>query len=88
MMNGFGVRIAVMSLVAPATLVGGIVGAAPQARAAECHASYDPCVQIDSDVDCVGGGGNGPGYTGRVRVIGPDVYELDDNGDGVGCENS
>ncbi len=47
-----------------------------------------PCVPIASDVDCEGGSGNGPAYTGRVRVIGPDEYGLDDNGDGVGCEQS
>ncbi|HEX2362633.1 MAG TPA: excalibur calcium-binding domain-containing protein [Jiangellaceae bacterium] len=28
----------------------------------------------------------GPAYTGRVRVIGPDEYDLDRDGDGVGCE--
>lgn len=52
-----------------------------------CHASYDPCVPITSDVDCIGGKGNGPAYTGRVRVVGPDDYELDRDGDGIGCEN-
>jgi hypothetical protein len=54
----------------------------------ECHPSYDPCVPIVSDVDCEGGSGNGPVYTGRVRVIGPDEYDLDRDGDGVGCEQS
>jgi hypothetical protein len=54
----------------------------------ECHPSYDPCVPIASDVDCEGGSGNGPLYTGRVRVIGPDEYDLDSDGDGVGCEQS
>ncbi|NKY51452.1 hypothetical protein [Nocardia vermiculata] len=53
-----------------------------------CHASYDPCVPITSDVDCAGGSGNGPEYTGRVRVIGPDEYGLDRDGNGIGCENS
>ncbi|HSK56346.1 MAG TPA: hypothetical protein VK908_13895 [Jiangellales bacterium] len=53
----------------------------------ECHPSYDPCVPIASDVDCEGGSGDGPLYTGRVRVIGPDEYDLDRDGDGVGCEN-
>jgi hypothetical protein len=43
-------------------------------------------VPIASDVDCAGGSGNGPEYTGRVRVIGPDVYGLDRDGDGIGCE--
>jgi hypothetical protein len=27
-----------------------------------------------------------PVYTGTVRVIGPDEYGLDDDGDGVGCQ--
>jgi hypothetical protein len=53
-----------------------------------CHLSYDPCVPIASDVDCLGGSGNGPVYTGTVRVIGFDEYGLDDDGDGVGCEAS
>jgi hypothetical protein len=54
----------------------------------DCHPSYDPCVPIASDVDCEGGSGDGPVYTGTVRVIGPDEYGLDDDGDGVGCEAS
>ncbi|MFE6864527.1 hypothetical protein [Nocardia sp. NPDC057668] len=53
-----------------------------------CHQSYDPCLPIVSDVDCAGGSGNGPVYTGPVRVIGPDDYDLDRDGDGRGCENS
>jgi hypothetical protein len=62
--------------------------APPAEPADDCHPSYDPCVPIASDVDCEGGSGNGPEYTGRVRVIGPDEYGLDDNGDGIGCESS
>jgi hypothetical protein len=54
----------------------------------DCHPSYDPCVPIASDVDCEGGSGNGPVYTGTVRVIGPDEYDLDRDSDGVGCEQS
>ena len=49
---------------------------------------YDPCVPIASDVDCAGGSGNGPAFTGTVRSIGFDEYGLDDDGDGVGCEAS
>lgn len=57
------------------------------AHAQDCHPSYDPCVPIASDVDCAGGSGNGPEYVrGPVRVIGPDVYGLDRDGDGIGCE--
>jgi hypothetical protein len=35
---------------------------------------------------CEGGAGNGPDYTGEVRVVGDDPYDLDRDGDGVGCE--
>ncbi|MGW1739364.1 hypothetical protein ACWCPQ_11185 [Nocardia sp. NPDC001965] len=62
--------------------------AAAGATPAGCHASYDPCVPVTSDVDCEGGSGNGPAYTGRVRVIGPDEYDLDRDGNGIGCESS
>lgn len=53
-----------------------------------CHPSYTGgCLPPNaSDVDCIGGSGNGPVYTGRVQVVGPDVYDLDPDGDGVGCE--
>ena len=46
------------------------------------------CVPIASDVDCAGGSGNGPAYVrGPVRVIGVDVYGLDADNDGIGCED-
>lgn len=52
-----------------------------------CNPNYTPCVPDASDVDCAGGSGNGPAYvTGPVQVIGVDVYDLDSDGDGVGCE--
>jgi micrococcal nuclease len=56
----------------------------------DCHPSYQgECVPDGvSDVDCLGGSGDGPYYVGRVTVVGPDVYGLDHNNDGVGCENS
>ncbi len=57
--------------------------------AADCHPSYQgACVPNNvSDVDCAGGSGNGPYYVkGPVYVVGPDVYDLDRDGDGVGCE--
>jgi hypothetical protein len=42
-----------------------------------------------SDVDCAGGSGNGPGYVSgkRFQVVGPDVYRLDSDGDGIACES-
>ncbi|WP_280420083.1 hypothetical protein [Nocardia carnea] len=68
---------------------GTVVAARPAvAQPSQCHSSYDPCVPITSDVDCAGGSGNGPAYTGRVRVTGPDEYDLDRDGNGIGCENS
>jgi len=52
-----------------------------------CHPSYSGCLKPDaSDYDCAGGSGNGPYYTGAVRVLGPDVFGLDRDGDGWGCE--
>jgi len=54
-----------------------------------CHPSYTgACVPYASDVDCAGGSGDGPAYVqGPVYVVGPDVYDLDRDGDGVACEN-
>ncbi|BDZ64120.1 G5 domain-containing protein [Agromyces mangrovi Wang et al. 2018] len=54
----------------------------------DCHPNYTgACVPIASDVDCAGGSGNGPAYVrGPVQVIGPDVYDLDRDGDGWACE--
>lgn len=56
--------------------------------AGNCNPNYSPCVPNDPvDVDCKGGGGNGPSYVqGPVRVIGTDVYGLDKDNDGIGCE--
>ena len=52
-----------------------------------CHPSYSGCLKADaSDYDCAGGSGNGPYYTNKVRVLGPDVFDLDRDHDGWGCE--
>lgn len=53
-----------------------------------CDPNYEgACVPIASDVDCAGGGGDGPAYVrGPVRVVGQDIYDLDRDGDGVGCD--
>jgi len=52
-----------------------------------CDPNYSGCVPIASDVDCAGGSGNGPAYVrGPVSVIGSDIYGLDRDGDGLGCE--
>lgn len=53
----------------------------------DCDPNYSGCVPVASDVDCAGGSGNGPAYvSGPVRVVGSDIYGLDRNNDGVGCE--
>jgi len=52
-----------------------------------CDPNYTGCVPVASDVDCAGGGGNGPEYVqGPIRVIGEDIYRLDGDGDGIACE--
>lgn len=64
--------------------------APPPPPAPSCDPSYpdvclDPAVE---DYDCAGGSGNGPGYVeGPIRVLPPDPFDLDREGDGVGCEN-
>ena len=53
-----------------------------------CDPNYaGACVPIASDVDCAGGSGNGPAYVrGPVQVVGRDIYGLDADHDGIGCE--
>jgi hypothetical protein len=53
-----------------------------------CDPNYSgECVPVDSDVDCGGGSGNGPSYVyGVVKVIGTDIYDLDRDNDGYGCD--
>jgi len=55
----------------------------------QCDPNYSgACVPIASDVDCAGGSGNGPAYVqGPVQVVGTDIYGLDRDGDGIGCED-
>jgi resuscitation-promoting factor RpfB len=55
----------------------------------QCDPNYSgACVPIASDVDCAGGSGNGPAYVqGPVEVVGTDIYGLDSDGDGTGCED-
>ena len=59
----------------------------PPTSTSQCDPNYSECVPIASDVDCAGGNGNGPAYVkGPVTVIGKDVYKLDGDHDGIGCE--
>ena len=68
--------------------VGPYAAPVPQ-QTAECDSNYSgACVPVDSDVDCASGSGNGPSYVqGPVTVTGDDIYELDRDGNGTGCES-
>jgi hypothetical protein len=60
----------------------------PEQPSSSCDSNYSgACVPIDSDVDCAGGSGDGPSYvSGPVTVVGNDIYGLDRDSDGTGCE--
>src|SRR3954451_23070255 len=53
-----------------------------------CDPNYSgACLKPNvSDYDCAGGSGDGPYYTGYVRVVGNDHYDLDRDGDGSACD--
>ncbi|MFJ2085110.1 G5 domain-containing protein [Micromonospora chokoriensis] len=56
-------------------------------QSSKCDPNYSGCVPIASDVDCLPGTGDGPGYVrGPVKVIGKDIYRLDNDKDGYGCD--
>lgn len=62
---------------------------APPPTQNNCHPSYQgACLLMGiGDYDCGGGRGNGPNYVWvTVRVVGPDDFRLDGDGDGWGCE--
>ncbi|GHC45565.1 hypothetical protein GCM10007315_03780 [Gemmobacter tilapiae] len=64
-----------------------VLVSATSVHAQGCDPNYSPCVPVARDVDCAGGSGNGPAYVeGPVSVIGSDIYDLDRDGDGIGCE--
>lgn len=72
---------------APAPPAPKYVAPAAPAAPSGCDPNYSGCVPIASDVDCAGGSGNGPAYVqGPVRVLGSDIYGLDRDSDGIGCE--
>lgn len=72
---------------APTSVVVPTQNTTPPKSQSNCSPHYSGCVPIASDVDCAGGPGNGPAYVrGPVQVIGSDIYGLDRDGDGLGCE--
>src|SRR5688572_22673415 len=85
-------RITVAATMAIALALGafGVAASTTPVDTAGCTPGYSPCIRNKrSDVDCYGGGGNGPRYTkpGVVyRVTGSDRYRLDADNDNKGCE--
>jgi resuscitation-promoting factor RpfB len=79
-------QVVVRAPVAQVTSIGTKVESQP---AGNCDPNYTgDCVPIASDVDCSSGTGNGPAYVdGPVEVVGTDVYGLDRDNDGIGCED-
>jgi hypothetical protein len=70
--------------VAPGTVVSLTLSKAPA-----CHPSYEgACLKpFVGDYDCAYGPGDGPNFVfSRVTVVGPDVYTLDKDHDGFGCD--
>jgi hypothetical protein len=60
------------------------------APAGNCDPAYPGSCLHDGigDYDCSGGSGNGPNYvSGPIRVRAPDPFDLDRDGDGIGCED-
>jgi PASTA domain len=82
--------------VAPGAVVTLVIAKAPPpttppstAPARNCDPAYpDACLHDGiGDYDCKGGSGNGPNYVeGPITVLPPDPFDLDRDGDGVGCE--
>jgi beta-lactam-binding protein with PASTA domain len=71
----------------------GLVVAKPEPPPPPPPGDYSPPIPPGPDVDCAGGSGNGPRYEGQgdvpfgpFQVKGSDIYGLDGDGDGVGCE--
>src|SRR4051795_2790564 len=81
-------RLAFLLLVVLASFAGWQSAASARATKLRCHPSYKlKCLKPNAyDYDCIGGSGNGPLYTGLVKVVGRDVFRLDADHDGWGCE--
>jgi hypothetical protein len=54
----------------------------------DCDPNYEgQCLDPNAyDYDCEGGSGDGPEYAGTVDVVGDDHFDLDRDGNGIGCD--
>jgi hypothetical protein len=65
-----------------------LVARAGPAGQGGCDPAYPDTCLLDGigDYDCAAGGGDGPNYVdGPLRVLPPDPFRLDRDGDGFGC---
>jgi hypothetical protein len=88
LVRGIGVLLGAIALAAASAAGAGAAGSTVASSSA-CHKSYKgACLKTGiGDYDCGGGRGNGPDYVWKtVRVVGPDVFRLDADRDGLGCE--
>ena len=71
-----------------AAVIGCALGACGSTFTGDCDPNYEgACLDPAAvDYDCEGGSGDGPKYTGYVRVVGNDPFGLDRDGNGEGCE--
>lgn len=58
----------------------GIWGFAGGSMTQECSPDYEPCIPVAGDLNC-------PEVGVQVTVIGEDSYNLDRDGNGIGCES-
>ena len=72
------VGVSAVGLVMGVALVG--VALPPGLDLDVCDGNYSPCIPSRVDVNC-------SDLTTRVTVIGEDIFELDRDGDGIGCES-
>ena len=75
--HGFTVGVAALGFVFGGLAAGGAAPVSPSDNA--CDPNYSGCVPIKADVNC-------DEVSGSVDVIGQDIYRLDRDGDGIGCE--
>ncbi|SRR6266540_1058475 len=65
------------------TVIRVVIGKAPRCDPDYTGACLDPNA---FDYDCLGGTGDGPKWTGVVRIVGFDRFRLDGDGNGYGCD--